>query len=317
MIKELRGIIEAKLKPLIPGDYMLLDAPYYHNIGDVLIWQGIHDFCKTLDGRNIGTSNITTCIFPDLSPSCTILLMGGGNFGDLWRVFQEFRIKAVEHYPNNRIIIFPQSVWYEDEKLIGYDYEIFKNHPNLYLCARDTFSYDFLKKYFSECNVLLIPDMAFFIDHNLLHKFKNKHEGKKLFLKRLDKELSDTNVFLYNNKEYETRDWPTYEKSDYLLWVTRRLEGVYYRTKNIPKLNTALSDITNSFAQIAIRKHLVKTGIKFLSNYDEIVTTRLHTMILAVLLGKDVRYIDNTTGKLSAFASTWLCDFENVKAYKH
>ena len=48
IIDRLRRIISEKLSRLIPGDYILADAPYYHNIGDILIWQGIHDFCKTL-----------------------------------------------------------------------------------------------------------------------------------------------------------------------------------------------------------------------------------------------------------------------------
>ncbi len=39
-------------------------------------------------------------------------------------------------------------------------------------------------------------------------------------------------------------------------------------------------------------------------------------MILSILLHKPVSYIDNTTGKLSAFAQTWLSDLDAINPYQ-
>ena len=39
-INQLRKLIYSNLNPLINNKCLLLDAPYYHNIGDVLIWAG-------------------------------------------------------------------------------------------------------------------------------------------------------------------------------------------------------------------------------------------------------------------------------------
>lgn len=57
--------------------------------------------------------------------------------------------------------------------------------------------------------------------------------------------------------------------------------------------------------------------VNFLRPYNHIITTRLHALILSVLLHKSVEYIDNTTGKLSAFVSTWLSDLNDVKSFKN
>lgn len=316
-ITDLKKILDFNLRPLISGDYCLLDAPYYHNIGDVLIWQGIHDFCETLPGKNLGTSSMTTCQFQDIPLDATIFLMGGGNFGDLWRNFQEFRLKVIRRYPENAIIMFPQSVWYEDKSLIKRDAEVFESHENLTLCARDAFSYAFLKEYFNKCNILLLPDMAFCINKSLFGTQQSSETKKSLYLKRLDKELVNETIIESNVSLTDIRDWPTFEKNDRLIWLTNRFEGLYYRTRGNRIFGSVSAALANKVGDYAIRKHLVSCGIKFLSPYSEIITTRLHALVLGTLLNKNVKYIDNSTGKLSAFASTWLKHFDNVQPYKN
>ena len=40
----------------------------------------------------------------------TILLSGGGNFGDLYESHQEIREDVIANFPANRIIQLPQSI---------------------------------------------------------------------------------------------------------------------------------------------------------------------------------------------------------------
>ncbi|MDE6235476.1 MAG: polysaccharide pyruvyl transferase family protein [Muribaculaceae bacterium] len=314
-IIELRNIISDQLSPLITGDYILMDAPYYRNVGDVLIWEGIHDFCRTLPGKNLGTSNITTCLFPKLSPEVTILLMGGGNFGDLWRIFQDFRLEVIQRYPQNRIVMFPQSVWYENQDLIRKDAEIFAKHPDVHLCGRDRYSYDFFSEHFKDCNVHLIPDMAFFINPDTLKKYRRPTTPRKLYLKRMDKELVEDTVVSDAEMEYEIHDWPSFEKRDKGLEILQPFLSVAYRTRKLPILRRTTAFVADSVADKEVRKRMVKKGIEFLSPYSEIITTRLHTLILGVLLDIPIRIIDNSTGKLSAFANTWLSDVDKVSRF--
>ena len=316
-IAELRSVISNHLTPLITGDYILMDAPNYRNIGDVLIWEGIHDFCKTLPGRNLGTSNITTSLFPELSPDVTILLTGGGNFGDLWRLFQEFRLKVIKRYPRNRIVMMPQSVWYENRELIKEDAEIFAQHPELYLCARDRYSYEFFAEHFKECNILPVPDMAFFINPDTLKKYRRDVTSRKLYLRRLDKELVADTGITDIEKRYEIHDWPSIEKQDKGLALLQPFLSMAYRTRNIRLLRRLTAYMADTVTESLVRKRLVKKGIKFLSTYSEIITTRLHALILGVLLGKTVKIIDNKTGKLNSFFDTWLTDTDNISKYEN
>ena len=70
-----------------------------------------------------------------LDKNITILLQGGGNFGDIWRPCQDFRLKVIRDYMDNPIIILPQSVFYEDEKVLEQDVEEMGRHKNLIICA--------------------------------------------------------------------------------------------------------------------------------------------------------------------------------------
>ena len=84
-VNAFRETITEKLRPLLSDKAILADAPYYNNIGDVLIWQGITDFLKENSIRLLKTTSYNTFTFPELSDDVVILLMGGGNFADLWR----------------------------------------------------------------------------------------------------------------------------------------------------------------------------------------------------------------------------------------
>lgn len=314
IISNLRKIIQHSISPLITGDFYIADAPYYDNIGDVLIWQGVVNFCNELNYRCIRISSCNNFEFPKISKDKVILLMGGGNFGDLWRYFQNFRLEVIKQYPNNRIIMFPQSVWYEDQSLIKEDARIMAQHKDLYLCARDQWSYYFLKAHFGTNHILLVPDMAFYIDDKILAPYRGKETGKSLFFRRLDKEItSDTPQTL--PIECDVHDWPTVEYRPKRFYYFGKAYGVSRRLRNIPLLHQFVNHCIDRSADHFIKNSLVRIGCKFLSPYSSVTTTRLHAMILSVLLHKPVKYIDNSTGKLSAFANTWLKDLNSVEPY--
>lgn len=313
-IQLLRAEIKRQLEPLIGEKCIIVDAPYYRNIGDVLIWQGIEDFLKLNHKNLLYVNSISTFQFPEIENDTTILLMGGGNFGDLWRELQEFRLKVVSHYLYNRIIMFPQSVWYEDKNLIDKDVEIFRNHQNIYMCARDRWSYDFMKKYFPTNNIFLVPDMAFYIDESRLVQYRKKYLLKKLYFKRLDKEAT-LSMPIDLGKDYDVHDWPTIENNSNTFYIIYKMWGLARRLEYFPGISNILYSISDIYASKFVKNNLVKQACKFLSPYGSVVTTRLHAMILSVLLHKNVEYIDNTTGKLSAFADTWLKECENIKLY--
>ena len=51
---------------------------------------------------------------PKVDRNTIVLIHGGGNWGDVWRGSQEFHLKIIQEYPHNRIIVFPQTVHYDN-----------------------------------------------------------------------------------------------------------------------------------------------------------------------------------------------------------
>lgn len=307
-IKQLRNIINQQLLPLIDHDYIYLDLPYYPNIGDSLIWKGTLEFLKQTPYRCLFTSSYETYIPQPINTKTIILLQGGGNWGDLYPQHQEFRKRIIKEHPYNRIIILPQTIFYTQKESLEKDIIFFKQYPNVTICARDRNSFDLLKKYFNQNSILLIPDMAFFIS---LTNTNTNNNGKTLFLKRKDKELS-LNNHVSTPTNIDIHDWPTMEKD---FWKIRIVNIIFGILKKIvvpfnPQFPKHIKDYKYCHF---ILKYYFTIGKDFIRKYDVIYTTRLHGMILSILLDKQIFLIDNSYGKNFNFYHTWLEDLDSVQ----
>lgn len=305
-----KELISRDLSQLIDSNYWLLEVPYYENVGDTLIWQGEMDLLRTLPYKCKGMFSSITFPFPEISPDDILLFQGGGNFGDLWHGPHEFRMKVVSHYPNNRCIIFPQTVFFEKEENLLSCADFYSRYDKVTICARDQWSYDLLKKHFTN-NVLLVPDMAFCINvPRTLSRFCQKSDGGDLLVKRIDKELKPSGTLseLEDRNDIAISDWPSY------------LEPISWQTKKLYKLIRARfrghCRLLDLYAKYVYRRYLIRTGVELLSKYDHIYTTRLHAAILGVMLGKQVTILDNSYGKNSHFYETWLSDCDKVSLMK-
>lgn len=310
----LREKIKMTLTPLINNDYILLDLPYYSNIGDTLIWEGTKEYLETLPYKCLYYASKDSFIYRKLPKNIVILLQGGGNFGDLYRLHSEFRKKIIELYSDNKVIILPQTVFYEDERMMKVDVEFYSQHKNVTICAREQHSYNILKMHFKN-EILLLPDMAFFIN---LSKYKmRKEEERVLYLKRIDKEYVDNNINGYMPVNVETHDWPTYgHRYRKVIWVERFFsvlkrfaKGIYVNNKYIIRLDDFKR---NHF----YRSFYVQLGISFLCPYSKIYTTRLHVMILGLLLGKKLVLINNSSGKIWNYYETWLKGIDSIELFR-
>ena len=303
-ITQLKECIHNNLCHLIDSNYVLLDVPYYTNIGDTLIWEGTKHFLKDIPHKCLYTASVETYKFRPLPQDTVILMQGGGNFGDIWRRHQDLRLEIIKAYPNNKIIILPQTVFYKDHAVFQEDAKIFNSHKNLHICARDTVSLEYLQQSLT-CNLLLVPDMAFCITDKLLKKYSKKEGDRALFLKRNDTEFCEYDFGAHITEEsamLDTCDWPTmdrnYKTTDFMYKLMRK--------KRTPE---RLPDI---YANRIFRPFLIKKGIEFVSQYKKVYTTRLHVAILSLLLGKEIVFFDNSYGKNSSFFDTWLSGVDNI-----
>ncbi|MDE7081544.1 MAG: polysaccharide pyruvyl transferase family protein [Muribaculaceae bacterium] len=309
--KQLEGILKETLTPLITGDYVHVGNPYYANIGDHLIWAGEVEFLSTLPYKCLGSHNITTWQWPELSENTVIIFEGGGNFGELYPEEHDLRMEIIRRYPRNRIVILPQSVAYKSDERIAEDGGIIDSHPDLHLCLRDEASYRFAVENFPKCKKYKLPDMAFCISDSILAPYREPGGDKTLFLRRTDKEWVEPQFSI--PADAEQKDWPTYDNGDSAI---KMLRGLLYLGKRMPNPVKGLCfRCADKLAVSKVLDKMVYKGIDFLYPYERIITTRLHVLILGFLLNRQIEYIDNSSGKLSAYADTWLSDMPKVVAY--
>jgi pyruvyl transferase EpsO len=311
---QLNKIITDILTPLIDNDFVLMDLPYHTNIGDNLIFEGEIQFLKHLTPYKLLYScNAITHKYKKLNKNIIILLHGGGNFGDVWYKTHEFKKKIISLYPENKIIIFPQTIYYDNKYYLFRDIELYSRHSKLTICARDKKSYDLLKEYFRTNAIFLVPDMAFCIDEKVLKKYYNKKSKKVLFLKRTDIEFNSNIDYLryIDEADFDIHDWPSMEKrlpSVLLLWLLLWLSK---------KIHFLFPIITDKYVSVFFKSNIISKGLKFVTKYNKIYTTRLHVAILCCLLEKPFTFFDNSYGKNSSFFDTWLTDLERVRFINH
>lgn len=306
-VLELRQRIHTTLPQLIGPKCAFLDLPYYQNIGDVLIWEGTEQFLEDCGIRCIYKASKETFDWRDISADTTIILQGGGNFGDVWLPHQQFRMQVIERYKANKIIVLPQTVYYEDLQVLKQQAALFASHPDLTLCARDKATEALLREHFRNETVLL-PDMAFCIStEHLARQASPAVSGSTLFVRRRDKEFTAYDFDGIIPPEADVRDWPSFERK------SRTVKNYYHllaRKQQLGRMHLAW--LIDSYADHLLRPHYVRTGVRFVSAYQHIYTTRLHVAILSTLLGKEFTFFDNSYGKNSSFFETWLSDTDRI-----
>ena len=171
------------------------------------------------------------------------------------------------------------------------------------ICTRDNVSFELLKKKYLNTKVLLVPDMAFCISTHSLLKYKMKSSDIDLYLKRGDKEEVYFNINNYTNN-FKVLDWPSMESKSFTALLLRGI-SIAQRLKIFPTF------WVDYYAQNVARIKMIEVGVKFLSKYNTIYTTRLHGAILSVLMGKSFFLINNSYGKNKNYFQTWFYDLSD------
>ncbi len=89
---------------------------------------------------------------------------GGGNMGDQWYEEELFRREIFKALPHNRILMFPQTMYYltgeQGEKHEKSSVEVYNARKGLTLIARERPSYERMKALYPCTEVLLTPDIV-------------------------------------------------------------------------------------------------------------------------------------------------------------
>lgn len=287
------------------GDYesiAYLDYPIHLNTGDLLIMRGTEAFfshfgIKPKVRKSVAAqSRMDGKVEGIIEGSTTIVFHGGGNLGDLYPLHDNFRKLVIKRYPNNKIVILPQTIHFSSKKNLESASEIYRTHSNLHLCVRDRVSFKLASNYLSE-NVYLMPDMAHFLWPLAVPRV---HEGssKTLFLMRGDKESAEIPIE-FRAEESSFRDWDGLRSGGdvFIETLCKKLCAIE-RTSNV-----ALLPVTRIWYSF-VENFITRQAKEFLK-HRRVVTSRLHGHIFATLLDMPSTVIDNSYGKNRAYYEAW------------
>lgn len=125
-----------------------------------------------------------------------IIIVGGGNIGDVYIEAEEIRQVIIRKYPQNEIIVFPSTIFYQNTSKNNEIYQkVWKyiiHIKIIFVCTWKILLWS-VKKFYPHCKVYLLPDIVFsypYITNNL------PRENKILLCLRHDAEgvLSENQI---------------------------------------------------------------------------------------------------------------------------
>ena len=299
------GIVRDVVGPDAGRPWALLDFPCGRNVGDSAIWLGTR---RAL--AQIGLPPPTyTCDDRTFEPEVLaqrvgngpILILGGGNFGDLFQKHQRLRESVVSAFPTNRVIQLPQSIHFVTTAATERARRAMSGHRHLTVLVRDARSLEIATRDLG-LNGILCPDLAY----GLGELPRTRPVTRRiLWLTRGDEwsvhEPPDVAANIFAS------DWPADLVSIPRLrvrWLSSWIRRGLFR--GLP-LRDSLSRAYDPLA----RRRLAR-AVSWMSSASVVVTDRLHGHVIASLLGIPTVLLDDATGKVRAFYDTWLAGAPGV-----
>lgn len=274
--KKLREIRRDKQSKII-----LFGTPAHGNLGDQAIAISELDFLHNI-AENRPVIEIPMPLFKThrkylkkyIGCSDTIIVSGGGWMGNLW-IHNEITIREiVSDYKKNKIVIFPQTLYYTDDEYgkitISDTKKIFAQHSNLILTVRDLRSYECAKKQLglkNEKNLFFCPDM---VVYGTLAQILEKNNTNNLAL-----------ICLRNDIEKKCN-----------------VDSIKESLANAGYVCVETTTVLNKLVSIRERLQIVSNKIKEFQSASIVITDRLHAMLFALLAGTPCIAFDNATGKV-------------------
>ena len=299
--------------PLVPRDrpFVLIDFPDAANSGDHAIWLGEKAFFKDLGVEPAYQCSMQSYDRAEMTRALAdgvIFMHGGDNFGDAY-IYHEFRHQVLLDFPDNEVVIFPQTVmFYSDPKLLG-SVEQFARHGKVTIAARDALSFHVLEKFFgSHCKIIMAPDMAYMLGPQRRNGNAN---FEVLWLSRTDSEG------VHGGNIAKVVNLPNLgQVTANLGQFVDRIETVALADVSGSKLivtdwyrcqfaNQAGVDAYRNLSLDQQSKFWVDRALTLLSSGSVVITDRLHAHILCTLVGIPHILLNNVYGKNISFYETW------------
>lgn len=273
---------------------IIMGIPHHGNMGDNeiaiseenIIMENFPDY----ELMQIPEKFLNTCVVKAktfINDKDIIILHGGGNIGDTYITPEKGRREVIKLFPNNKIIIMPQTAFFSDsengKKELAKSKEIYNAHKDLTIMAREKKSYEFMKKNFYNAKVYLTPDIVM-----TMYRPSNKKRNGVTFMFRGDKEKSLQNEDIDRIKAIIKSNYNNIKISDMHLG----------------------EDVINIGGKIR-DEALEKKRAEFQSS-ELVVTDRLHGMILSAITETPCIAFKSKDHKITE-SYNWLKDLDYIE----
>ena len=213
-----------------------------------------------------------------------IFIHSGYHITDLYNEISVYK-KIIQLFPEKKITIFPQTIYYKDENKLRETADLFNRHGNITLMCRDEESFSVAQSFFSNCRLLLMPDIV----TTLIGTFSyNNHRQGILFCIRKDKEA------FYSNKQIE----------ELRVALSTYKTDITDTTLNMPAEEMAKN-----------RKKILMQELEKYSHYQLIITDRYHGTIFSLISGTPVIVLKTRDHKLHSGVKWFPSEFANYVFY--
>ena len=314
--RELQADLDAALgREIEPGEEVVfLNFPDFANPGDSAIYLGARAALE-----RAGARVMLVCAHNDyrrrlvaraVGPRGTIVLNGGGNFGDLYRKRgqQRVRRRVLRDFPDARLIQLPQTIYFEGEARARRFASLCAEHERLTIMVRDRPSAQRAAELGLE--TVLCPDGALGLGPLARPAAASQPVA---WLLREDMERRTA----VPGAGADARDWPVDEEQRRApgsgrrlgreLRLARGLAGARDRGPAFVRLGLARA-LAGRYERIArVRTDL---ALEQLAAGEVVVSDRFHGHLLACMMGIPNVLLDNSYGKNRGLFETWTHRYE-------
>ena len=292
------GVVRDALGPDVGRPYALLDFPCFPNVGDNAIWLGTRTALAALGLPEPAYTCDNRTFEPEVLAQRVgdgpILLLGGGNFGDLFGKHQRLRERVASEFPRNPVLQLPQTIHFVSPAAREAARRALSGHRHLKVLVRDARSLESGTRELG-LDAVLCPDLSLGLGPRAQAR---PRRGGIVWLARRD--AWSQNPPPTTAEDVAVSDWPT-ERPSILRTRVRFLSSKIRRgqTRGRPMRDT-LSRLYDPLARWRVER-----GLRFAERPAVLVTDRLHGHLLSLLTGTPHVLLDDATGKVRAFHDAW------------